>query len=121
MLRELLKKRSELVGRAQALVEKADSENRDLTEEERAEFARLLGEGDAIGEVGALDVQIERIEGERTRLRAAVEKKFTSGTEPVKPDGKSNDANKAMKRAEFDKLDPNTQLAYIKAGGKLED
>lgn len=117
MLRNLLKARADKVARAQAIVDAADKDERDLTEEERAEFAQLLGEGDSTGEIGALDVQIEKVQDERTRLRSAAEKKF-SASEPVKPDGKGSNT---MKRAEFDKLDPGLQAAFAKGGGKIED
>lgn len=118
MLRELLKARAEKVARAQQLVDTADAENRDMNEAEREEFIRLLGEGDATGEISALDAQIERIQGERDRLRAAAEKKFTEGKGPEKP---SNTGASHMKRVDFEKLDAQAQAAFIKSGGKIED
>lgn len=117
MLRNLLKTRADKVARAQELVANADNEERDLTDEERAEFTQLLGEGDSTGEIGALDIQIERIQGEREHLRTAAGKKFSS-TEAIKPD---HQAVNTMKRAEFDKLDGAAQAAFAKGGGKIED
>jgi len=118
-LRDLLKARSEKITRAQAIVDGADKESRDLNEAERAEFAQLLGEGDSTGEVGALDARIEKIEGERGRLRKAAAKKFNAGgsDDIEKPDGQGN----KMKMAEFRKLDAAAQMAFIKSDGKLED
>lgn len=120
MLRELIKQRSEKVARAQALVEGADKETRDMNEAERKEFVQLLGEeaGKIGGEIGALDQQIEKISGERESLRAAAEKKLIVTTEAQKPEGNTSNA---MKRAEYAKLDQVAQAAYIKGGGKLED
>ncbi len=111
MLRNLLKARADKVTRAQALADNADKENRDFTEEERAEFNQLLDE------VDASDVQIEKMQGERERLRIAVDKKFDVN-EAVKPNEQKTNA---MKRAEFDKLDPAVQAAFMRGGGKLEE
>jgi capsid assembly protease len=120
-VRELLKQRSEKVARAQALVETADKEGRDFSEEERAEFVKLLGEGSAAGEIGALDAKIEQVQGEREKLRAAAAKSFggsPAGNESVKPDGKGSNS---MKRSEFDNLDPAARAAFVKNNGKIED
>lgn len=121
MLRELIKQRSEKVARAQALVDGADKEARDMTDDERKEFVQLLGEEAGIvgGEVGALDVKIEQMTGEREKLRAAAEKKFMPGAESAqKPEAQGSDK---MKMADFRKLDPGAQMNFIKSGGKLED
>lgn len=119
MIRELLKERSEMVARAQALVDTADSENRDLTDEERSEFVQLLGAGESAGEVGALDVKIEQVLDERAKLREAMAKKFDAA-EPEKPAAGAA-APKVLKLAEFNQLDPKARLAFIKAGGTLID
>lgn len=120
MLRNLLKARAEKLARANQIVETADSEERDLNDAERAEFAQLLGENDSTGELGALDAQIERIQGEREKLREAAAKKFgaPASADIEKPDGKGSNV---MKRAEFDKLNPGAQAAFIKNNGKIED
>ena len=118
MLRNLLKARADKVARAQQLADTADKEARDFTDEERAEFVQLLGEAESTGEVGALDVQIEQIQGEREKLRAAAEKKFTVGPGPQKPE---NTSANSMKRADFEKLDDAAQAAFIRNRGKLED
>lgn len=121
-VRELLKQREEKLARAQALMETADKENRDLTEAERAEFEKIMGAGDANGELGALDAQIEKIQGERGKLKEAAEKKFGVNVDATskaeKPDGSGTNA---MKRADFEKLSPEKQGAYIKGGGKVQD
>ena len=117
-LRELTKKRSDLLAEAESLVALADKEGRDFTAEERARFVAIMGEGETIGEIGALDAQIEQIEGEREQLRAAAEKKFlnrqTQKPEPPAP-------GKTMKRAEFEALSPADQSAFVRGGGKVED
>lgn len=118
MLRNLLKARADKVARAQQLADTADKESRDFTDEERAEFVQLLGEAESTGEVGALDTQIETIQGERERLRAAADRKFTTGPGPQKPE---NTSASTMKRADFEKLDETAQAAFIRGRGKLED
>ena len=69
-LRELRQERAALRRRAEALLEKAEAEGRDLTPEESAEFERLTGE------VEKLTLQIER------------EERARGGANPVGPDGK---------------------------------
>lgn len=118
MIRNLLKQRAEKIARAQQLVHTADAEERDMNDEERAEFAALLGEGESAGEVGALNAKIQRISDEREKLRAEIEKKFST-SDAVKPDGAHDP--KPMTRAEFDKLDPDDKSAYVKHGGKITD
>jgi signal peptide peptidase SppA len=115
--RELMKQRDEKLSRAQALFDNADKENRDMTDAERVEFNQIMGEGESAGEVGALDAQIARIEGEREKLRAAAEKKFTNG----KTEKPESGASGTMKMADFRKSSPADQMAFIKNGGKLED
>lgn len=117
-LRELLNNRAALVARATALVEAADNESRDLTEEERQEFEGIMGVGEDWGQVGALDAQITRIQDEREKLRAAAEKKFGAVPEAQKPDAQN--AN-VMKRADYEKLNPAAKAAFAKNGGKIED
>lgn len=117
--RELLKQREALLARANAIVEGADKESRDLNEEERKEFNEIMGVGDTHGQVDALDAQIEQIQDEREKLRAAAEKKFIVSNAEKPSD--SNAGAKAMKRAEFDKMSPQERLAFSKAGGKIED
>jgi signal peptide peptidase SppA len=119
-LRELLKQRGALLDRANALVEAADKENRDLTDEARTEFNEIMGVGDGHGQIGALDAQIKQIQDEREKLRAAAEKTFNVSQDPEKPSD-SNAGVKVTKRAEFNKLDSDAQAAYIRGGGKVID
>jgi len=117
-LRESIKKRSDLLAEAESLVALADKEGRDFTDEERARFVAIMGEGETIGEIGALDTQIEQIEGEREQLRAAAEKKF-SNRQTQKPEPPA--PGKTMKRGEFEALSPADQFAFVRGGGKIED
>jgi hypothetical protein len=117
--RGLVNQREALVARAQELVDTADKENRDLTDDERAEFNEIVGVGEDGGKIAALDAQIEKIQGERERLRAAAEKKFAD-SKAEKPSDTKADAN-VMKRAEFNKLESTAQAAFMRGGGKLED
>lgn len=113
MLRELINQHAEHVARAQAIADAADAENRDLTDQERADFNAALDAADA------LDVQISRIQGERERLRGAAERKFLE-SKTEKP-GDSQAMPKTMTLAEFNKLSPADRLAFSKAGGKVTD
>lgn len=117
-IREMLKERAALLAHATQLVETADQENRDFTEAEREEYQALLGKDETdTGTIGALDAKIEQMQGEREKLRVAAERNF-SVTKVEKPEpGKVN----SLKMAEFRKLDPNAQMAFLKGGGKLED
>lgn len=117
--RGLVNQREALVARAQELVDIADKENRDMTDEERAEFNEIMGVGEDGGKIAALDAQIEKIQGEREKLRAAAEKKFAD-SKAEKPSD-SNTGDKVMKLADFNKLSPEGRLAFSKAGGKLVD
>ena len=117
MLRELLNQRNALVTRATALVEAADNENRDLTDDERKEFNELMGTAENPGQVDALDAKIITIQGERERLRTAAGKQFSIPTAEKPEPGKSN----VMKRADFDKLNPGLQAAFVKGGGTIEE
>jgi signal peptide peptidase SppA len=119
--RELLNKREALLARANELVDAADKESRDMTDEERAEFNEIMGVGDNPGQLAELDVQIERIQGEREKLRAAAEKKFTSAGKDAEKPSDTNAGDKAMKLEEYNKLSPEQRLAFVKAGGKLID
>jgi len=116
-LRELLKQRSEKIARARALTELADKEGRDFDDAERAEFETLLGKGpEDLGEVGALDVQISRIQEEREKLRNA---ESVSQASPAEKPAASKVT--ILKRAEFDALNPAARAAFIRNGGKLQD
>ena len=118
-LRELMKKRADLVSRASVLSETAEGEDREMNENEVAEFEAILGNGDAAGSVGVLDAQIAKIEDQRARLKAALEKIPAQVTE--KPEATVLAAPSALKRAAFNALHPSEQAAYAKRGGKIED
>ncbi|GEM_PF-1195752 len=117
-VRDLINKRATLLDEAQALVNQADAEGRDLNDAERTRFTALMGDETQPGEVGELDQQIERIQTERERLRAAAGKTFNAGNPTQKPD---SDAKTVLKRAEFEALSAGEQAAFVKAGGKIED
>ena len=117
-LRELLKQRESLLARATELVELADKENRDFTDEERKEYQEILGVGETTGQIGALDAKIEQIIAEREKLRIAAEKKFST---PVAEKPEADHSSKIMKRTEFDKLSDKDRMSFIKSGGRVED
>lgn len=114
-VRELLNQRSALVERAEALVKLADEEGRDFTDTEREEFNAILGEG---GSVPTLDAQIERVEGERAALKAAMSKQFSNDQKAEKPDAQT--AAKVKSLAEFNQMSPADRMAFVKDGGKVQ-
>ena len=115
-LRGLLKERETLLARATELVEMADKEERDFTDEEREEYQAILGTGEETGKIGELDARIDQLQDERERLRNAAAKRFGQA-ESEKPESKG----KVMKRDKFNALSQAERTAYIKAGGKVED
>ena len=117
-IRTLIKNRSDLLAEAEGLTALADKEGRDFTAEERARFGAIMGEGETAGELAALDAQIENIEGEREKLRAAAEKKF-SNRQTHKPEETA--PGKTMKRVDFESLAPADQAAFVRGGGKVSE
>lgn len=115
-IREILKQRADFVAQAAAITELADSENRDLTNEERATFNSILG---ADGSVPKLDEQIRTIQAERAALEEAQSTQFTAAL-AEKPQANAPES-KSMKRAEFEALDALAQAAFVKAGNRIED
>lgn len=115
-IREILKQRADFVAQAAAITELADSENRDLTNEERATFNSILG---ADGSVPKLDEQIRTIQAERAALEEAQSAQFTAAL-AEKPQANAPEF-KSMKRAEFEALDALAQAAFVKAGNRIED
>jgi hypothetical protein len=118
-LRELMSERAQLLAQAQSITEAADAEGRDLNESERETFTAILGFGDDQGKVGELDAQIARIEGERAKLKAALEKLPEQKAE--KPTVEVAAESKLMKRGDFDALSAKERSAFIRNGGRLED
>jgi ATP-dependent Clp protease protease subunit len=116
-IRDLMKERESLLARATKLVDTADAESRDFTEDERAEYQEILGIGEETGKLGALNTKIEAIRAEREKLRAAAEKNFSTN-EPIKPD---NTGKKTISRAEYEELDQSARAAFIKSGGRVEE
>lgn len=116
-IRELLKQRNALVEEAKGLTELADTENRDLTDEERARFNAILGDE---GEAVKLAKQINTILAERERLQEAVALKFEN-SEAEKPEPQAPAPKTSMKRGEFEALDAMEKAAWVKAGNSIED
>ena len=116
-IRELLKQRNALVEEAKGLTELADTENRDLTEDERARFNAILGDE---GEAVILAKQINTILAERERLQEAVALKFANA-EAEKPEPHTPAPKTSMKRGEFEALDALEKAAWVKAGNSIED
>lgn len=115
-IRELLKQRADFVAQAAAITELADSEGRDLTDEQRATFNSILG---ADGSVPKLDEQIRTIQAERAALEEAQSAQFTAAL-AEKPQANAP-ASTSMKRAEFAALGALEQAAFVRAGNRIED
>ena len=111
---EWRQERAAKIAQARALVDKADGENRDFTPEERTAYDALMGEK---GEIGKLSTTIQ----EREALEKLELENELPTREAVKPEGKTADKTKIMKRSDFDKLDAAAKMAWTKAGGTLED
>lgn len=112
-IRELLKKRAGLIEQAAALHTLAETENRDLSADERAQFGGLMDEADA------LEAQIKTIQAERARLEAAQASLAQPAGEAEKP--APGNTVKSMKRAQFDALNQYDRAAMIRSGVKVED
>jgi hypothetical protein len=112
---EWRQERAAKIAQARALVDKADGENRDFTDEERTQYIALMGEDNRSGEIGKLTKVITDRE-----VLETLERDLSDPTTPaIKPDGSKNP--KLVKRSEFDALDQQDRAAFIKAGGTVED
>jgi ClpP class serine protease len=115
MIRELQAQRAVLMDEATALAALADSEKRDFTEEERARFNAIIGEG---GEIEQVDAKIAQIVQER----AALEEKALSKVavkDAVKPEGEGE--KKTLTRAEYDALSTAEKMAFTRGGGRITE
>lgn len=110
-VRELLSQRAAKVQEAKTLSALADAENRDFTEEERAQFSAALDEAETLG------TKIETIQTERARLAKAESGPQMSG-EPEKPESGSNPKLKTL--AEFNALSASERMVFVKAGGTVQ-
>jgi hypothetical protein len=112
---EWRQERAVKIAQARALVDKADGESHDFSDEERQQYIALMGEDNKSGEIGKLAKTIQ----EREALEK-LEAELGDPTSPaLKPDGTKNP--KLMKRSEFDALDAQDRAKYIREGGTLED
>jgi len=118
-LNEIRAKRADVIKQAQAIIEKAEAETRDLTAEEIALIDGLIGkdDSDVTSQVAALDGQIARYTRVET-LKAKLTEPAEGQTPAVRP---SAGPKPAMKRAEYDQLGEAEKAAYVRSGGKLED
>jgi hypothetical protein len=112
---EWRQERAAKIAQARLLVDKADGENRDFTDEERTQYVALMGEDNKSGEIGKLSKTVEDREALET-----LERDLAEPTNPaIKPEGKKNP--KILKRSEFDALEPQAKMDFSKAGGAVED
>lgn len=112
-VREKIKARAEKLDRAQALIDLADSEARDFSEAERAEFDQLMIDADALAG------EITQYNADREKLRAALELKLTA---PASDKAEKPDAETTLKVKnldEFNRMTPAERMAFIKDGGKV--
>lgn len=121
-LRTLLAQREELLALVQGHTDTAEKEGRDLNEQERADFDRIMGTEENPGELPELDARIEKMIADREKVRQAAEKKFSaSALDPKGPEKPEGDTSKSIKRAEFNKLPADQQAVFVKGGGKITD
>lgn len=118
-MREKMAERAALIARARELANLADSEHRDFTEEERAEYEGIMGAGDTPGKIDELAADITRIADERAKLAAAEASLELPavGSEPIKPESTVDPLRKT--KAEFDALSAKEKMAFAKAKGKI--
>ena len=114
-IRELLNQRAEIVGQARQMHDLAETENRDLTEDQHAEFGRL------IAKASQLEQQIKTLNEEREQLvLAETSQTALAGSAPaIKPEAPKG--AKLMSRKEFDQLTVTEQGKFIRSGGKTQD
>jgi len=111
-LPHLRQQRSELIGQARALVDRASNQDRDFTDVERQEYRRLMGAdetGTRDGVIGKLSLVVKAQEAlENTNLKKNSAAVLRS-------------AGLMMKRSELEKLSARARMAWFRAGGKLVD
>jgi len=114
-IRKMMGAHADAVRNAQALVEVAEEEDRDLTEEELAKVDGFLTQAeDLSGKIKARQDLRQRLEAQVNKVGGAV------SAEAEKPEA-NNAAKNVLTRAEFDAL-PSTQKAeFSRAGGKISD
>ncbi len=106
---ELRQKRASLITQARALVDKVDGENRDLSDPERKQYDSLINQA---GTLAKIIKEREDLEKQEAELREPT-------SQAIKPDGNKNP--RVMSRSDFMALEPQAQMNFSKAGGKLED
>lgn len=114
-LRKMISAHADEVRKAQALVEVAEEEDRELTEEEQGVFDT------AIASAEELSQKIEARQELRKRLEAQVSKVGSVTSEPQKPQQSSNAGKQVLSRAEFDKLHSTEKVKFYQGGGKIEE
>ena len=83
---EMKQKRAGLVQQARALIDKADSEKRELTAEEETSYDKYMEDVDKIGSTIEKEERLKKVESELKKLDA----------DPVKPDPKDDTRNKSV-------------------------
>lgn len=112
-IRETQKARAEKVERAEELMKLVESENREFTAEEQAEFDGVLNEAEELGN------KIVAYQDRKSRLQAQLDSAGKlQNSEPEKPNG---GAKKTLTRAEFDALNSIEKAAFSRGGGKIQE
>lgn len=111
-IRELQKQHTEKVERAQALMLLAETETRELSEEEATEFDVVLADAEDLGK------KIEAHQQRKVRLEAAANGAPVANADPEKP---SNAGKQVLSRAEFEKLHSTEKVKFVQGGGKFEE
>lgn len=114
-VREMIATRTQKLESAEALAKLADSESRDFTDEERTQFGQLMQECDELA------AKVNQINGEREKLRTALEAKLNAPAQAEAEKPEAAEKSNALKRSEFDALSVREQAAFVKNGGKIQD
>lgn len=113
-LRKMISAHADEVRKAQALVEVAEEEDRDLTEEEQSVFDTAMSSAEELSQ------KIESRQELRKRLEAQASKVGSTTSEPEKSQA-SNAGKKEMTRAEFDVLNSTQKAEFSRNGGKITE
>jgi hypothetical protein len=115
-LNELRAKRAEVISQAQAIMDAADTEGRELTADEMTAIDALIGveDGSVPNAIANFDAQITRYQRQEN-LVADLAK--PAGKPAIKP----QPGQQTMKRADFNGLKPADQSAFVRNGGKITD
>lgn len=114
-MRVMVSAHADKVRIAQALLEVAEEENRDLTEAEQVEFDAALTEAETLSK------KIEARAELRARLEAQAGKVGAEAGTAEMPESADESGKKVLTRDEFNNLHSTKKAAFLRGGGKIQD